>query len=65
MPTFIIVTPEALSPFTRPALDLQTGQLIELEPDAPVQLELPLTMTKRGEMAQPPAGGIDTGSQQR
>lgn len=39
----IVISPEDLEAFTRPALDLQTGQIVELAPPAepPVQLELP------------------------
>lgn len=42
MPTAIIViSQEDLLPFTRPALDLQTWELIELDAEpVPVQLEL-------------------------
>lgn len=41
----IVISPEDLEAFTRPALDLQTGQIVELAPPAgldPVQLELDL-----------------------
>lgn len=39
----VIISQETLQAFTRPGLDLQTGQIIELYPveePAPVQLEL-------------------------
>lgn len=42
MSTFVvIITQEALQAFIHPGLDLQTGEIIELEAEsAPVQLEL-------------------------
>ncbi|WP_332820460.1 hypothetical protein [Pseudomonas sp.] len=41
MSTFVVITQEAVQGFIRPALDLQTGEIIELATElAPVQLEL-------------------------
>lgn len=60
----IIVSRDSLRGFAHPALDLTTGQLIELDP-MPFQLELPLTTTRRGEMVHPPTGGIDAESERR
>jgi hypothetical protein len=37
----VVIVRETLQAFTRPGLDLQTGEIIELEAEpAPVQLEL-------------------------
>lgn len=41
----VVVSQEALQAFIKPGLDLQTGEIVELSPQAepaPEQLELPL-----------------------
>lgn len=41
--TVFVVTHDALAAFARPAIDLRTGELVELAVEIePVQLELPL-----------------------
>ena len=43
MENIIVISEEDLQAFTRPGLDLQTGQIVELSPaeSDPVQLALP------------------------
>lgn len=40
MPTIVVIPAEILEAYTHPALDLVTGQIVELAPPEQVQLEL-------------------------
>lgn len=45
MPTIVVIPAEVLEAYTHPALDLLTGQIVELLPDpAPVVVQLELDL---------------------